>query len=95
MLKLKSFVAAIGLSAIAAASWAADITGAGATFPFPIYAKWAEAYKAATGVGLNYQSIGSSGGIQNIGKHKVVNLKIVTNGFQKIQITIQFIGFLI
>ena len=66
MLKLKSFVAAIGLSAIAVASFAADITGAGATFPFPIYAKWAEAYKKETGTGLNYQSIGSSGGIRQI-----------------------------
>jgi len=66
MLKLKSAIAAIGLSVVAATSWAADITGAGATFPFPIYAKWAEAYKAATGVGLNYQSIGSSGGIRQI-----------------------------
>ena len=45
---------------------AADITGAGATFPFPVYAKWAEAYKKETGVGLNYQSIGSSGGIRQI-----------------------------
>jgi phosphate transport system substrate-binding protein len=45
---------------------AADITGAGATFPFPIYAKWAEAYKKETGNGLNYQSIGSSGGIRQI-----------------------------
>jgi phosphate transport system substrate-binding protein len=45
---------------------AADITGAGATFPFPIYAKWAEAYKAKTGIGLNYQSIGSGGGIKQI-----------------------------
>ena len=66
MLKLKSFVAAIGLSAMAAASFAADITGAGATFPFPIYAKWAEAYKKETGTGLNYQSIGSSGGLKQI-----------------------------
>lgn len=66
MMKLKSFVAAIGLSAVAAASFAADITGAGATFPFPIYAKWAEAYKAATGTGMNYQSIGSSGGLKQI-----------------------------
>jgi len=66
MLKLKSFVAAIGLSAMAAASFAANITGAGATFPFPIYAKWAEAYKKETGTGLNYQSIGSSGGIRQI-----------------------------
>ena len=66
MMKLKSFVAAIGLSAVAVASFAADITGAGATFPFPIYAKWAEAYKKETGTGLNYQSIGSSGGIRQI-----------------------------
>ena len=48
------------------ASLAADITGAGATFPYPIYAKWAEAYKQKTGVGLNYQSIGSGGGIKQI-----------------------------
>jgi phosphate transport system substrate-binding protein len=46
--------------------FAADITGAGATFPYPIYAKWAEAYKAKTGIGLNYQSIGSGGGIKQI-----------------------------
>jgi phosphate transport system substrate-binding protein len=45
---------------------AADITGAGATFPYPIYAKWAEAYKQESGTGLNYQSIGSSGGIRQI-----------------------------
>jgi phosphate transport system substrate-binding protein len=45
---------------------AADITGAGATFPYPIYAKWADAYKKATGTGMNYQSIGSGGGIKQI-----------------------------
>jgi phosphate transport system substrate-binding protein len=45
---------------------AADITGAGATFPYPIYAKWADAYKKNTGTGLNYQSIGSGGGIKQI-----------------------------
>jgi phosphate transport system substrate-binding protein len=45
---------------------AADISGAGATFPYPIYAKWADAYKKETGVGLNYQSIGSGGGIKQI-----------------------------
>jgi phosphate transport system substrate-binding protein len=45
---------------------AADMTGAGATFPYPIYAKWAETYKAATGNGLNYQSIGSGAGIKQI-----------------------------
>ena len=44
----------------------ADIIGAGATFPYPIYAKWAEAYKQKTGVGMNYQSIGSGGGIAQI-----------------------------
>ena len=47
-------------------AFAADITGAGATFPFPVYAKWAEAYKKETGTGMNYQSIGSSGGIRQI-----------------------------
>jgi phosphate transport system substrate-binding protein len=45
---------------------AADISGAGATFPYPIYAKWADAYKKETGNGLNYQSIGSGGGIKQI-----------------------------
>jgi phosphate transport system substrate-binding protein len=45
---------------------AADIAGAGATFPYPIYAKWAEAYKAKTGTSMNYQSIGSGGGIKQI-----------------------------
>ena len=51
---------------IASTVSAADISGAGATFPYPIYAKWAEAYKHETGVGLNYQSIGSGGGIKQI-----------------------------
>ena len=45
---------------------AAEISGAGATFPYPIYAKWADAYKTKTGIGLNYQSIGSGGGIKQI-----------------------------
>src|SRR6516165_5358055 len=45
---------------------AIDISGAGATFPYPIYAKWADAYKKETGTGLNYQSIGSGGGIKQI-----------------------------
>ncbi len=48
-----------------------DISGAGATFPYPVYAKWAEAYKAQTGIGINYQSIGSGGGIQQIEKGTV------------------------
>ena len=59
------------LASVAIAANAADITGAGATFPFPIYAKWAEAYKKETGVGLNYQSIGSSGGIRQINARTV------------------------
>ncbi len=53
-------------SLLAATSHAADITGAGATFPYPIYSKWAEAYKGKTGIGMNYQSIGSGGGIKQI-----------------------------
>ena len=48
------------------AAHAADITGAGATFPFPVYSKWADAYKKETGTGLNYQSIGSGAGIKQI-----------------------------
>ena len=59
------FVAA-SAAMISSAAHAADITGAGATFPYPIFAKWAEDYKKATGVGLNYQSIGSSGGVRQI-----------------------------
>jgi phosphate transport system substrate-binding protein len=63
---LKPVAAAAFASIAMGSALAADITGAGATFPFPIYAKWAEAYKKDTGVGLNYQSIGSSGGIRQI-----------------------------
>jgi phosphate transport system substrate-binding protein len=59
-------VSALALGAAWQSGIAADITGAGATFPYPIYAKWAEAYKQKTGVGLNYQSIGSGGGIKQI-----------------------------
>jgi len=65
--KLKRVLAAgLGLLALAAAVEAADISGAGATFPYPIYSKWADAYKQQTGIGLNYQSIGSGGGIKQI-----------------------------
>ena len=53
-------------AALATVAQAADISGAGATFPFPIYAKWADAYKKDTGNGLNYQSIGSGAGIKQI-----------------------------
>ncbi|HXQ50019.1 MAG TPA: phosphate ABC transporter substrate-binding protein PstS [Stellaceae bacterium] len=58
--------AALAGAAFMATANAAELAGAGATFPYPIYAKWAEAYKAATGIGLNYQSIGSGGGIKQI-----------------------------
>jgi phosphate transport system substrate-binding protein len=66
----KSFIWTV-LIAMAAAvaiagAHAADISGAGATFPYPIYAKWADTYKKDTGNGLNYQSIGSGGGIKQI-----------------------------
>ena len=68
--QLKHFktLAAAGLLAAATLTQAgaADISGAGATFPYPIYAKWADAYKKETGNGLNYQSIGSGGGIKQI-----------------------------
>jgi len=56
----------LGLSLGSGLAGATEITGAGATFPYPVYAKWAEAYKAETGVSLNYQSIGSGGGIKQI-----------------------------
>jgi phosphate transport system substrate-binding protein len=60
-------LSALALTAAFARSASADdISGAGATFPYPIYAKWAEAYKAQTGIGMNYQSIGSGGGIKQI-----------------------------
>jgi len=70
MRPLKKFIAGAmaltTLAGMATAVFAADISGAGATFPFPIYSKWAAAYKAQTGTGLNYQSIGSGGGISQI-----------------------------
>jgi phosphate transport system substrate-binding protein len=61
-----ALIAAFAATAAATAPVKADISGAGATFPYPIYAKWADAYKKETGVGLNYQSIGSGGGIKQI-----------------------------
>ena len=63
LLKLSTLVAAMSLSLSALA---VDITGAGATFPYAVYTKWAEAYKAATGNQVNYQGIGSSGGVKQI-----------------------------
>jgi phosphate transport system substrate-binding protein len=72
---MKSFLKkalVVGAISLAPVAYAADMTGAGATFPYPMYAKWAEAYKAKTGSNLNYQSIGSSGGIKQI-KAKTVD----------------------
>jgi len=72
----KTIVRSLVLGAVAAltvpAALAADISGAGATFPYPIYSKWAATYKDKTGTGLNYQSIGSGGGIKQI-KAKTVS----------------------
>ncbi len=65
-------VGACAMMALSSAATAADMTGAGATFPYPIYAKWAETYKASTGNGLNYQSVGSGAGIKQI-KAKTVD----------------------
>jgi len=66
MLMKRILVPALAAAAFSTCALAADITGAGATFPYPIYAKWADAYKKNTGNGLNYQSIGSGGGIKQI-----------------------------
>lgn len=68
ILKLTGIIVAagLGLAASLGVANAAAISGAGATFPYPIYAKWADAYKKETGIGLNYQSIGSGGGIKQI-----------------------------
>ena len=63
---LKAAAFAVALTTAAGAAQAADISGAGASFPYPIYTKWAEAYKKDTNIGLNYQSIGSGGGIKQI-----------------------------
>jgi len=62
----KYIIAAVLAASMTVTAQAADITGAGATFPFPIFSKWAEDYKKSTNIGLNYQSIGSSGGIRQI-----------------------------
>ncbi|MES2263153.1 MAG: phosphate ABC transporter substrate-binding protein PstS [Pseudomonadota bacterium] len=69
---LASFIVGASAAVAFSAAGAADMTGAGATFPYPIYAKWAESYKAATGNGLNYQSVGSGAGIKQI-KAKTVD----------------------
>ena len=74
MMKRILVILAVSLTGYLVSANAADITGAGATFPYPIYSKWAEAYEKQSGTKLNYQSIGSSGGI------KQINAKTVTFG---------------
>ena len=67
------FRAALVAAALAPSLAAAqDVTGAGATFPAPLYAKWADAYNKATGARINYQSVGSGAGIRQI-KAKTVD----------------------
>ena len=66
MKHLRTLAVAGFLAATILPAAAVEISGAGATFPYPVYAKWADTYKKDTGVGLNYQSIGSGGGIKQI-----------------------------
>lgn len=72
MISKRLFLAASLAALTVTPALAADISGAGATFPYPIYAKWADAYKKETGIGLNYQSIGSGAGIKQIQAKTVV-----------------------
>jgi phosphate transport system substrate-binding protein len=69
---VKLALSSVAISLLSLSAHAVDITGAGATFPFPVYSKWAEAFKNSSGSGVNYQSIGSSGGIKQI-KAKTVD----------------------
>jgi phosphate transport system substrate-binding protein len=69
---IKSLLLVAGTAMVMSSAVAVDMTGAGATFPYPIYSKWAESYKKISGNGLNYQSIGSGGGIKQI-KAKTVD----------------------
>jgi len=77
----RATVLAISIGSLAGSAMAAEITGAGASFPAPIYAKWAEAYQKATGNKMNYQSIGSGGGI------KQINAKTVDFGASDMPLT--------
>jgi phosphate transport system substrate-binding protein len=86
MKKVARILGGLGITAMllsTSVATAADITGAGATFPYPVYSKWADAYKTQTGIGMNYQSIGSGGGIKQI-KAKTVDFG-ATDGPLKIE----------
>src|SRR5690242_7170268 len=66
-MKTKTLLGAVlGLAMFTTAALAADITGAGSTFVYPVLAKWSVAYKGTSGAGVNYQSIGSGGGISQV-----------------------------
>ncbi|HEV7912415.1 MAG TPA: phosphate ABC transporter substrate-binding protein PstS [Albitalea sp.] len=66
MTQLRPLLALAALSVAASPVLAQDVTGAGATFPAPLYAKWADAYNKATGARINYQSVGSGAGLKQI-----------------------------
>ncbi len=72
MTMIRSAFVSCALALAASATWAQDVTGAGATFPAPVYAKWADAYNKATSARINYQSVGSGAGIRQI-KAKTVD----------------------
>jgi phosphate transport system substrate-binding protein len=65
-ISIKTFAAALALAGAATVAWAQDVTGAGATFPAPLYARWAADYNKATGNRINYQSVGSGAGLRQI-----------------------------
>ena len=78
---IRVLAAAAAAAVLASGARAAEISGAGATFPYPVYSKWADAYKQQTGIGLNYQSIGSGAGI------KQIKAKTVTFGASDMPLT--------
>jgi phosphate transport system substrate-binding protein len=63
---IRTAATTLAFTVAASAAWAQDVTGAGATFPAPLYAKWADAYNKATGARINYQSVGSGAGLKQI-----------------------------
>jgi phosphate transport system substrate-binding protein len=81
-MKFMKAIVAAGLVAVSTSAFAADITGAGSTFIFPVLSKWADAYKKDNGAGVNYQSIGSGAGI------KQIQAKTVTFGATDMPLTV-------
>ncbi len=72
---IRSGLVAFAMAGVAGVAHAQDVTGAGASFPAPVYAKWADAYNKVTGVRINYQSVGSGAGIRQIKAKTVVRLR--------------------